>query len=440
MYEPRKQFLPFHYRHQRWAILVCHRRAGKTVACIAELVTRALATSKIEARYAYIAPYFSQAKTVSWDYLKHYAQPVIRSLDDIRESELSVRLANGSIIRLYGADNPNALRGIYLDGVVMDEVADMKPSLWGEVIRPTLSDRKGWAVFIGTPKGDNEFRRIWDDSVNDPEWFRLMLKASDTIKLDPQPIPNMALELASARKTMTEDAYNQEYECSFEAAIPGAVYGKWMREATEAGRVKDFTIDAAPVCTAWDLGYDDSTSIWWWQLLPGEIRLIDYYESNHQDVPHYVDVIKGKPYRYDKHWVPHDAAHKLLAAGGRSIVEQANALGLKMHSLPATTQQQSEQAARETIKRCWFHATNCKEGIEALRQYHYEWDEDKKTFRSKPRHDWSSHAADAFEIIGQAWYVPKAKPEPPKPRFLDEMTADELFFKDLNKPKYAERI
>jgi phage terminase large subunit len=323
----------------------------------------------------------------------------------------------------------------------MDEVADMKPSLWGEVIRPALSDQKGWAVFIGTPKGENEFKRLWDLSNGDPGWYRLMLKASDTVKLTPQPIPEMEAELASARKVMTEDAYNQEYECSFEAAIPGAVYGRWMREAAEAGRIRDFDIDlAVPVNTAWDLGFDDSTAIWFWQLLPGEIRLIDYYENHHEDVAHYCDIVKGKPYRYDRHWVPHDAAHKLLAAGGRSIVEQAKAFGVTMYSMPATTQQQQEEAARETIKRSWFHASRCKEGIEALRQYHYEWDEEKATFRSKPRHDWSSHGCDAFEVVGQAWFERKPKPPKPAPRFLDQMTADELFWTKTRTDKHPERI
>jgi phage terminase large subunit len=156
-YKPREAFKPFHARSQRWAALVCHRRAGKTVACVGELVGRAVATPKQNARYAYIAPYYSQAKQVAWDYLKRMVAPLGA---EARESELAVILPdNGAVIRLFGADNPDALRGIYFDGVVLDEYADTKPSLWGAVIRPLLADRKGWAVFIGTPKGRNASTR-----------------------------------------------------------------------------------------------------------------------------------------------------------------------------------------------------------------------------------------------------------------------------------------
>src|SRR6185295_2566156 len=180
-YVPRRQFLPFHLRDKRWALIVAHRRAGKTVACIMELLTRALATPKPQARYAYIAPFREQAKTVAWEYLKHYAASVVKDPSkDFRESDLEVRLFNGSSVRLFGADNPNALRGMYLDGVVMDEFADMRPSLWGEVIRPTLSDRKGWAVFIGTPRGRNAFYEMNETAKRDPDWFHVELKASET--------------------------------------------------------------------------------------------------------------------------------------------------------------------------------------------------------------------------------------------------------------------
>ena len=253
-YDPRPQFLPFHLRDKRWAIIVAHRRAGKTVACVVELITRALACKRPNARYGYIAPFYSQAKQAAWMYLKAYAQPLM--LEEARESELSVRLYNGAVIRLYGADNPNSLRGTYFDGVILDEFADMKPSVWGEVIRPTLSDRNGWAVFIGTPKGKNAFWDIWDRARKDPNWFRLELKASTTGII-------AEAELADAAKTLSEDEYQQEYECSFDAAIKGAIYGKLMREALEAGRIKHVPVDTnLSVHTAWDLGFDDSTAIW----------------------------------------------------------------------------------------------------------------------------------------------------------------------------------
>ena len=185
-------------------MIVAHRRAKKSVACVMELITRALATTKEHARFAYIAPFFSQAKQVAWDYLKHYARDVAVK---VNESELSVELFNGSRVRLYGGDNPEALKGIYLDGVVLDEFADMRASVWGEVIRPMLADRKGWAVFIGTPKGKNAFFELYQTAKDDPDWFTLMLRASDTGLLPPE-------ELADAKKSMSDSQYEQEFECS----------------------------------------------------------------------------------------------------------------------------------------------------------------------------------------------------------------------------------
>jgi len=163
-YVPRQQFMELHERVQRWACLVVHRRGGKTVACINELITRATYTTKKDARYAYIAPFYRQAKDVAWQYLKSFGEGVITK---IRESELRVELFNGAWITLYGADNPDALRGLYLDGVVLDEYGDCRPSLWGTVILPTLIDRKGWAIFIGTPKGKNHFYEVSRRSQNE---------------------------------------------------------------------------------------------------------------------------------------------------------------------------------------------------------------------------------------------------------------------------------
>src|SRR5574343_175533 len=194
-FAPRKAFMPLHERNKRWTCIVAHRRAGKTVACVLDLITRALATTKEHARYAYIAPYYAQAKSVAWDYLKRYAAPVMSG--EPRESELSVELTNGARIRLYGADNAHALRGQYWDGVVMDEAGDMAPTVWQEVVRPALSDRRGWAVFIGTPRGRNYFYDLYQLSKGDPDWLSLTLRASETGLLP-------ADELTDARRQMTD--------------------------------------------------------------------------------------------------------------------------------------------------------------------------------------------------------------------------------------------
>ena len=428
-FDCRKVFEPFFRTDKRWSVIVAHRRCGKTVACIQKIIVQAMFEKKVRARYAYIAPFYGQAKQVAWEYLKFYSREM--QAEEPRESDLSVKLINGATIRLYGADNPNTLRGLYFDGVIMDEYADMKPSVWSEVVRPALADRKGWAVFIGTPKGKNAFWELWDKASRSADWCSLMLKASKTGILEDA-------ELLAARQSMTDDQYNQEFECNFEAAIHGAVYGLQMRIALEAGRITAVPYnDQLPVHTAWDLGFDDSTAIWFWQINYGEIRLIDYYEYNGQGVGHYTDLIKSKPYEYGRHWVPHDAANELMAAGGRSIVNQAWDAGVKMSVIPATSQQNSIEASRLTLARCWFDEIKTAAGIECLRQYQFEFDEDKKVFKSKPRHDWTSHGADAFEIIGQVWQTPKELKPVPEPKFLHNMTFDDLIMphKKLGRPE-----
>jgi hypothetical protein len=197
-YAPRRAFLDYHNRTQRFSIGVAHRRCGKTVACINDLIKQALTLDKPRGRFAYVAPYYNQAKDVAWAYLKQYAQPVMDGPPN--ESELRVSLLGGHQIRLYGADNPDRLRGIYLDGVVLDENADMHPSLWGEVIRPLLADRMGTATFIGTPKGRNAFFEMFDRAKRDPDWHTFFLPASETGILPDS-------ELRAAAREMTPEQY-----------------------------------------------------------------------------------------------------------------------------------------------------------------------------------------------------------------------------------------
>lgn len=369
---------------------MAHRRAGKTVACVMELLTRALATPKKAARYAYIAPYREQAKTVAWAYLKQYAQNVVKDpLTDMRESDLEVRLYNGSTIRLFGADNPNALRGMYLDGVVMDEYADMRPALWGEVIRPTLSDRKGWAVFIGTPKGRNVFYDIYQQSLTDHDWFSLTLKASETGLLAPE-------ELRDARKTMTANQYEQEYECSFDAAILGAVYAKELIIARSKDRVRKVPYDAGHmVNTAWDIGRRDSTAIWFYQVVQGEVRFIDYFEDNMETATYYASILKGRGYNYDTVYLPHDA-DKGEAATGVTFAEVMRKQGFKVEVLKLISLEDGINAARMLFPRCVFDETNCQPGLEALQNYRWGYNARMDELKNQPVHDWSSHGSDAF--------------------------------------------
>ncbi len=410
-YKPREAFAGFHFRHQRWGCLVAHRRAGKTVACINDLIRRAFVDDKENGRYAYIAPYHSQAKSIAWDYLLRYTAEVRTQAN---ASELWVELLNGARIRLFGADNPDALRGLYLDGVVLDEFADMRPRVWGEIIRPLLADREGWAVFIGTPKGHNSFYDIWRTAKEHESWFCATVKASTSGLLP-------AHELQDAARGMTQDQYDQEFECSFEAAILGAYYGKEMREAEDSGRISAVPWDRAmAVYTAWDLGYHDDTAIWFYQVSQTEIHLIDYYAASGLSVDDYAREVTGKPYRYGKHWLPHDARAKTLASGGRSIIEQLGVhLGgpSMMGIVPNLSVQDGIQAVRLMLPRCWFDKDSTYEATELLKQYQREWDEDRKAFRDKPRHDHTSHCADALRMLAVSWQQEKPKNEPKRDEF-----------------------
>ena len=397
-YRPRSVFEDFHDREQRWAVIVAHRRCGKTVACINDLIVKALLENKQHAQYAYIAPFYSQAKSVAWRYLERFSEPVLAKSN---QSELWVELINGARIRLFGADNPDALRGNFLDGVVLDEMADMKPSVWGEIIRPLLADRLGWATFIGTPKGHNAFYDIYNEATKKPNWYVKVLRADQT-NLLPQS------ELDDAKASMSDNQYEQEFLCSFEAAIMGAYYGQEMRRITDLDRITTVDYDPMFPChTVWDLGYNDSTAIIWWQCVYGEIRILDHHSSNGQPISYYTGLLAQKEdeygYKYGTHWLPHDARAKTLSSN-RSVIEQlGDKLPIKSIKIaPNLKLQDGIQASRLALTRAWFDH-KCNDGIECLRQYQREYDEDKKVFRDKPRHDWTSHGADAFRYLALTW-------------------------------------
>lgn len=391
-YAPRPLQRVIHKALKRFNVLVCHRRFGKTVLCINQIIRAALQPDgPPNRRYAYIAPLYKQAKATAWDYLKHFTAPIEGR--EVNETELRIDLPNGNRIRLFGADNPDALRGIYLDGAVLDEYADMHPRLWGEVIRPALADRKGWVVFIGTPRGRNQFWEVYEAATQDPAWYAAIFRASETGIID-------AGELAALRKQMDEDQYEQELECSFIAAIKGSYYGQIIADLERKGQIRSVLWDRSqPVQTSWDLGWTDTSVIWFYQLGFQEIRYINYYEASGQDIAHYAKVLQDTGYNFAKHNLPPDARAKTLAAGGRSVVEQlAQFVGgvEKIHVNPPTNLQDDIQATRAILPRCWFDASQCKPGLEALRQYQRTWDAERKVFLPNPLHNWASHGATGF--------------------------------------------
>jgi phage terminase large subunit len=394
-YTPRSIMLPFHDRTERFACLVAHRRCGKTVAAVNDLIRDAFVIRRENVRVAYIAPYYNQSKAIAWDYVKQFTAPIPGI--KYNESELRADFPNGARLRLFGADNYDSMRGLYFDAVVLDEPADFPMSAWPTVIRPALSDRKGKATFIGTPKGKNEFWDTYHNAQTDPNWFCAMHKASETGILDQE-------ELDEALRTMGEDRYAQEFECSFEAAIQGAYYGTEMKRLTEDGRIGRVPYDRAlGVVTAWDLGVGDSTAIWFAQYAGPEIRIIDYYESSGVGLDHYARVLQEKEYVYDQHILPHDVQVKELGTG-KSRLETLDALGIRPVTIaPKLMVDDGIQAVRSMLDKCWFDSERCDRGIEALRQYQRDFDEKGKTWRGRPKHDWTSHGADAMRYLATGY-------------------------------------
>lgn len=397
---PRPQFRAYLSRSKRWSCGVAHRRAGKTVACIMDLIKQAIECTRREPRFAYIAPTYTQAKDVAWSYLKEYTAAIPGM--KVSESELSVTFPhNGARIRLYGAENYDRLRGLYLDGCIIDEAGDIDPRAWSEVVRPALSDRQGWATFIGTPKGRNEFFRIYERAKHDEDWFTFRLRASETGLIAPE-------ELADAQRNMTPEAFAQEYETSFDAAVKGAFYAKEIAEAETEGRITRVAHDkAADVFASWDLGIGDMMSIWVFQIVGKEWHFLRYYENNGFGLDHYVDWIKSLPFKVHDHYLPHDGEARELQTG-KSRQQYLQERGLSCTIVPRHNVDDGINAVRMMLNRAWFDEEGCQRGIDCLRMYRSEFDEKHETLKSRPLHDWASHGADAFRCAVMGGQEPKA--------------------------------
>jgi len=408
---PLQQAIHDAMEQSRFGVVVCHRRFGKTVCAINHLQRAALLCTKPRPRFGYIAPTYTQGKAIAWDYMKHYAAPLPHG---VNESELRIDFPNDAQIRIFGADNPDSLRGLYFDGVVLDEYGLMPPKTFSEVVRQTLADRQGWALFMGTPNGKNEFYRLihgdagWGGAAADPSWFYASSPVSETKLIADD-------ELKSARQAMTEDEYLQEYECSFEASVKGAIFAREVQAALEQGRITRVPYDPAyPVDTDWDLGVGDATAIWFSQTIPGtgEIRVIDFYEAQGQGLPHYKQVLTDRGYTYRDHWAPHDIENREFSSGN-SRLATARQLGLNFRVCPKVDHlEDGIHAARLLFPRCWFDRDKCLRGVEALQ--HYRWAPRRTqdpTGKPLPVHDWASHAADAFRGLAFRHYNEKHNPE-----------------------------
>lgn len=426
-WNPREYQLPmwrYLERGGKRAIGVWHRRAGKD-----DVMMHWAAVSAMErpASYWHCLPEFGQGRKAIWTAVN----PVtgMRRIDEAfpeairantNDQEMFIRFKNGSTWQIVGSDRYNNLVGAGVAGVTFSEFALANPSAWG-YIRPMVEANNGWAAFISTPRGRNHFRDLYQMAAENPDWFAETLSITDTGALTPKQIKDSLAEyIALYGEDIGRAQFMQEYECSFNAAILGAFYAREMVAIRSEGRIDAVEALPRPVHRAWDIGVRDDTSIWWFQVVGGQVYVLDCYTANGVGVDHYAEIIEQR--RQDHGWldgtdfVPHDAKVKEWGTG-RTRVETMQGLGLHPQVVPMAGLLDGINAARQTLPRCVFHP-RCEEvGISALEQYRREWDDDNKVFKQNPLHDWSSHVSDAFRYLSMAWKsIPPEVLPPPKPQ------------------------
>ena len=398
-WKPRKyQMNLWHYLENggKRAVAVWHRRAGKDSL---SLNWTAVAAMQRVGVYWHMLPLQTQARKVVWDSIDKQGRRVIDQVfptalrKSVNSQEMKIELLNGSIWQCVGSDNYNSLVGANPVGVVFSEYSSADPAAW-DFIRPILAENDGWALFIYTPRGRNHGLKLFETATNAPEWFVEKLGVSET-----KAIPLSAVE-AERRAGMEDSIIQQEFYCSFDAALKGSYYGMLLNDLENGGRICSVPHDPAlPVTTAWDLGVGDSTAIWFYQISGAEVLIVDYYEASGVGLDHYVKVLKDKPYVYTNNNIfPHDiCVHEL--SSGKSRLDILAGLGVRGRVLPRSSVESGIAAVRLLLPRCRFDKEKCAKGLEALRQYQRAWDDVRKDFQPKPLHDWTSHAADAFRYL-----------------------------------------
>ena len=425
---------PRPYQEKAWAYLeagglrsclVWHRRSGKDEVA---LHRTACAAFERVGNYWHMLPLANQARKAIWEAVNPHSGK--RRIDEAfplevrantRDDEMFIRFVNGSTWQVVGSDNFESLVGSPPVGLVFSEWAQANPNAWA-ILRPILLENKGWALFITTPRGRNHAHKTLEIAKKEPSWYGEVLTVKDTNVFSPELLEAEHREmLEQYGAEHGENVFQQEYHCSFDAAIMGAYYAKLMSGAADDKRIARVPYDPKlQVVTAWDLGIGDPTAIWFCQRLGQEVRLIDYYETSGVGLDHYVKLLREKPYVYDLHCLPHDVEAAEMGTG-RTRLETLVSLGLnraQIKVIPAAPVEDGINAARLLIPRCWFDAEKCARGIEALQQYRAEFDDKLKTLKSRPLHDWTSHGADAFRYLAQGIAPQKGKaakpPAPPK--------------------------
>lgn len=421
-YKPRSQQADLHRKVKRFNVLVCHRRFGKSVFVVNEIIDTLLRCPYKNPQAAYVAPYRDQAKRIIWQYFKDFT----KAIPGVKYNEAELRIdiqRKDDIIRAYvmGADNPITFEGMYFDIIALDEYGRIDPRLWSTQIRATLSDAdrgsSGRAFFLGTPKGQNDFEKKWSAArkrmSEGKPWFAAMYKASETKILS-------AEEYESMTEDMDEDEIAQEMECSFNAGITGAYYKRQLNAAEAEGRITTVPWDPnMEVFTYWDLGMSDNMVIWFVQKTLGQNRIIDYEEDSGMEIGFYAKILKEKPYVYAEHVLPHDGKVRDLQTGA-TRVQALEDLGCRpTRALEKSPVYDGISAVRQIFPTCYFDEIKCEKGLKSLRNYVKAWDVHNKTFSSKPHHNWASHAADGFRTFAMGQDRPRRQEKLPETAITD---------------------
>lgn len=378
------------------AVWTVHRRGGKDLTTWNWLI-KALIQKKQMAFY--ILPTYSQSKKIIWEGM---TKGGIRFLDFIpkeliskrSESELSIRFINDSYLQLVGSDAYDRLVGTNPSICVFSEMALQNPTAW-EYIRPILAENEGTAIFISTPRGKNHFFEIVEKAKQSKDWFCETLSVEDTGAISKEAIQK---ERASG---MSDEMIEQEFYCSFDIGQVGSYYGKYIRDMQKEGRIGYVSCDQnLLVYTSWDLGFSDATAILWFQKRGNEILIVDYYENQGYNISHYLELLKSKKYDYGGHFIPHDG--KLHNNTGTTFQEVARGKGIELQVLEREKSVlEGIERVRGILPRVFIDEKKCEFLLKCLLQYHADYNDKDKVFRNYPRHDWSSHAADALRYMSK---------------------------------------
>lgn len=369
-----------------------HRRSGKDKLDL-NIVAREM--QRNVGNYYYLYPTYAQGKKALWEgigkdgfrYINHFPKELLEG--DVNNSEMKIRYKNGSLFQVVGTDDIDRLVGTNPRGCVFSEYSLQNPKAW-DFIRPILRENGGWAIFNYTPRGKNHGFDMYEMALKNPQWFVSKLTVEDTNVLTEQDIQE------ERDAGMTEDMIQQEFYCSFTAAIQGSYYWEQYNEAEEAGRFSNVPYDPLlPVYTVWDLGIADAMAIGFYQIFGQEVRKIDYVEVTGQGFPYFAKLLQEKGYIYGKHFAPHDIQVRELGSG-KSRLETAKALGIEFEVVKDIGIQDGIDAGRALFSRLWVDKEKCKDWLKLIPQYTKEWDEEHKIFKNKPLHDWTSHGADEY--------------------------------------------